>query len=42
MIKPRKIGPGHFSLNGPPLAAADFDRDGFSELVIANPGNETE
>ena len=42
MVKPRKIGPGHFSLNGPPLAAANFDGDGFSELVVANPGNETE
>ena len=42
LVKPRKIGPGEFSLNSPPLAAADFDGDGFSELVIANPGNETE
>ena len=42
LIEPRKIGPGDFDLNGPPLAAADFDRDGFSDLVVANPGNETE
>jgi hypothetical protein len=42
LIEPRKIGPGHFELNGPPLATADFDRDGFSDLVVANAGNETE
>ena len=42
VVKPRKIGPGEFDLNGPGLAAADFDGDGFSELVVANSGNETE
>ena len=42
LLKPRKIGPGFFGLTGPPMATADFDLDGFSDLVVANSGNETE
>ena len=42
LVRARKIGPGHFEIYGPELAAADFDGDGFSELVLANSGNETE